>query len=108
MCGIIGMISNGKSVSREVVQGLVALQHRGRDSSGIITTNWNGSEFGSIIRGVGPAKEVFKDVNLDEITRLTHGFVGADLHSLCKEAAMVVLRKLLPELRFQKDKIEKR
>ncbi|MBS3121352.1 class II glutamine amidotransferase [Candidatus Woesearchaeota archaeon] len=79
MCGIIGMISNGKSVSREVVQGLVALQHRGRDSSGIITTNWNGSEFGSIIRGVGPAKEVFKDVNLDEI--VARAAIGHDRYS---------------------------
>ncbi|MBS3112115.1 CDC48 family AAA ATPase [Candidatus Woesearchaeota archaeon] len=44
-----------------------------------------------------------KDVDLEELARVTHGFVGADLEALCKEAAMVVLRKLLPELRFQKD-----
>ncbi|MBI4453875.1 class II glutamine amidotransferase [Candidatus Woesearchaeota archaeon] len=79
MCGIIGMISNGRSVSREVVQGLVALQHRGRDSSGIITTNRDGSEFGSIIRGVGPAKEVFQEVNLDKI--VARAAVGHDRYS---------------------------
>ncbi|HLC86185.1 MAG TPA: AAA family ATPase [Candidatus Nanoarchaeia archaeon] len=43
------------------------------------------------------------DVNLDELARVTHGFVGADLEVLCKEAAIVVLRKLLPELKYKKD-----
>ncbi len=44
-----------------------------------------------------------EDVKLEEIARITHGFVGADLEVVCKEAAMVVLRKLLPELRYRKD-----
>jgi transitional endoplasmic reticulum ATPase len=44
-----------------------------------------------------------KDVNLDEIAGLTHGFVGADLESLSKEAAMNVLRKFLPEMRLDKE-----
>ncbi|VVB79846.1 VCP-like ATPase [uncultured archaeon] len=42
-----------------------------------------------------------KDVNLDEISAVTHGFVGADLSSLCKEAAMNVLRKLLPKMKLE-------
>ncbi|MBI2148789.1 CDC48 family AAA ATPase [Candidatus Woesearchaeota archaeon] len=46
---------------------------------------------------------LFEDVKLDEISRVTHGFVGADLEVLCKEAAMVVLRRLLPEMRYRKD-----
>jgi len=37
-----------------------------------------------------------KKVNLDEIAGLTHGFVGADLEALTKEAAINVLRKILP------------
>ena len=41
-----------------------------------------------------------KDVNLDAIASVTHGFVGADLESLCKEAAMSVLRKLLPKMKL--------
>ncbi len=44
-----------------------------------------------------------EDVKLGEFARITHGFVGADLEVLCKEAAMVVLRKLLPELKYRKD-----
>ena len=39
-----------------------------------------------------------KDVNLESLAAITHGFVGADLSALTKEAAMSVLRKLLPEL----------
>ncbi|MEM5875394.1 MAG: CDC48 family AAA ATPase [Candidatus Aenigmatarchaeota archaeon] len=40
-----------------------------------------------------------KDVNLDEIADKTHGYVGADLMALCKEAAMSALRRVLPEIR---------
>jgi len=42
-----------------------------------------------------------KDVNLDEIAAITHGFVGADMAALCKEAAMNVLRKVLPEIKLK-------
>ncbi|HLC63582.1 MAG TPA: CDC48 family AAA ATPase [Candidatus Nanoarchaeia archaeon] len=49
-----------------------------------------------------------KDVKLEEIAKITHGFVGADLEALCKESAMIVLRRLLPDFRFKKDEpIEK-
>ncbi len=40
-----------------------------------------------------------KDVDLGKLADITYGFVGADLEALCKEAAMNVLRKVLPELR---------
>ena len=39
-----------------------------------------------------------KDVNLEELASITHGFVGADLAALTKEAAMSVLRRTLPKL----------
>jgi len=39
-----------------------------------------------------------KSVKLEDLASLTHGFVGADLESLAKEAAMNVLRKYLPEM----------
>jgi transitional endoplasmic reticulum ATPase len=42
-----------------------------------------------------------KDVKLDEMAAITHGFVGADLASLTKEAAMAVLRKILPKLKLE-------
>ncbi len=41
-----------------------------------------------------------KDIKLEELAGKTHGFVGADLSSLAKEAAMCVLRKLLPDFKI--------
>jgi transitional endoplasmic reticulum ATPase len=38
------------------------------------------------------------DVDLAHFAELTHGFVGADLAALCKEAAMRSIRRILPEL----------
>ena len=39
-----------------------------------------------------------KCVDLDKLASVTHGFVGADISALTKEAAMIVLRRLLPKL----------
>jgi transitional endoplasmic reticulum ATPase len=44
-----------------------------------------------------------KDVNLDELAAVTHGFVGADLEALTKESAMNVLRKFLPQMKLEKE-----
>ena len=41
------------------------------------------------------------DVDQDKVAAVTHGFVGADLEYLCKEAAMKCLRRLLPELTWK-------
>ena len=46
-----------------------------------------------------------EDVDLEKIASITHGFVGADLAALCKEAAMRALRRILPEIDFEKDTI---
>ena len=45
------------------------------------------------------------DVDQDRIAAVTHGFVGADLEYLCKEAAMKCLRRLLPELNLEDEKL---
>ena len=44
-----------------------------------------------------------EDVDLDEIADVTHGFVGADIESLAKEAAMRVLRRVLPEIKADEE-----
>ncbi|MEK6849997.1 MAG: CDC48 family AAA ATPase [Nanoarchaeota archaeon] len=46
---------------------------------------------------------IFKEGALDALASRTHGFVGADLSALAKEAAMNVLRKILPSLKLQED-----
>ncbi|HEY5596152.1 MAG TPA: CDC48 family AAA ATPase [Candidatus Bipolaricaulota bacterium] len=38
------------------------------------------------------------EVDLEALAQRTHGFVGADLELLCREAAMKALRRLLPSL----------
>jgi transitional endoplasmic reticulum ATPase len=44
-----------------------------------------------------------ENVDLDEISTITHGFVGADLESLCKESAMRVLRRVLPDIKTDEE-----
>jgi transitional endoplasmic reticulum ATPase len=46
-----------------------------------------------------------EDVDLEKIASVTHGFVGADLEALCKEAAMRALRRILPQIDFEKETI---
>ncbi len=45
-------------------------------------------------------------VNLDQYAENTHGFVGADLESLTKEAAMNALRRIRPELDLEQEEID--
>ncbi len=42
-----------------------------------------------------------KDVDLDWLAEMTHGYVGADLEALCKEAAMSALRRILPKIKLE-------
>jgi len=44
-----------------------------------------------------------QDVDLEHIANITHGFVGADLAALCREAAMACLRAFLPRVDFELD-----
>jgi len=46
-----------------------------------------------------------EDVNIESIAKVTHGFVGADLEALSKEAAMRSLRRILPEINMEQSKI---
>lgn len=41
-----------------------------------------------------------KEVDLAKLAAVTHGFVGADLEALCREAAMSCLRRFFPEIDF--------
>ncbi|MDD5533908.1 MAG: CDC48 family AAA ATPase, partial [Syntrophales bacterium] len=42
-----------------------------------------------------------EDVNLDEIASLTHGYTGADISALTKEAAIKALRRILPKIKLE-------
>ncbi len=42
-----------------------------------------------------------EDVDLEKLAEITHGFVGADLEALAREAAMCALREILPKIDFE-------
>ncbi|MDP2766356.1 MAG: AAA family ATPase, partial [Candidatus Methanoperedens sp.] len=46
-----------------------------------------------------------QDVDLEKLAEITHGFVGADLEALAREAAMSALREIMPEIEFEKEYI---
>lgn len=41
-----------------------------------------------------------EEVELDKLAEVTHGFTGADLAALCREAAMAALRQIVPRIDF--------
>jgi transitional endoplasmic reticulum ATPase len=43
------------------------------------------------------------DVDLDKLANVSHGFVGADLAALAREAAMKTLRRVIPDLKLEED-----
>ncbi|MBX6365415.1 MAG: CDC48 family AAA ATPase [Gemmatimonadetes bacterium] len=46
-----------------------------------------------------------EDVNLEELARITYGFVGADLAALAREAAIEALRRNLPQINVEEGEI---
>lgn len=40
------------------------------------------------------------NVRMEHLAEITHGFVGADLEALCREAAMICLRQIMGEIDF--------
>lgn len=59
----------------------------------------------SILKIHSRGMPLHKNVNLEKISSLTHGFVGADLEALTKEAAMNVLRKNLNKIKVDDENI---
>src|SRR5437764_14411830 len=51
-------------------------------------------------------KTLDTDVDQDRVAEVTHGFVGADIEYLCKEAAMKCLRRLIHELNLEDEKLD--
>jgi len=46
-----------------------------------------------------------EDVDMAHLAEITHGFVGADLEALCREAAMICLRRIFPAIDFSLTRI---
>ncbi len=45
------------------------------------------------------------DVSLDKLSEITKGYTGADLAALCREAAMKCIRRILPSIDFNEERI---
>ncbi|TFG13349.1 AAA family ATPase [Candidatus Thorarchaeota archaeon] len=56
-------------------------------------------------RGMPLTKEGKGEVDLEKMAKVTHGFVGADLEALCREAAMKALRRYLPQFNLEEEEI---
>ncbi len=48
---------------------------------------------------------ISEDVNLKNLASELHGYTGADIKSLCREAAMKSIRRYLPEIDLESEKI---
>ncbi|RLI44708.1 AAA family ATPase [Candidatus Bathyarchaeota archaeon] len=46
-----------------------------------------------------------EDVDLKKLATMTHGYTGADLAALCRETAMKALRRYLPEINLEEERI---
>ncbi len=54
-------------------------------------------------RGMPLSEEMSEEKGMREIADMTHGFVGADISSLCKEAAMHAIRSILPQINIEEE-----
>ncbi|KCZ71917.1 AAA family ATPase, CDC48 subfamily [Candidatus Methanoperedens nitroreducens] len=54
-------------------------------------------------RGMPLAEDLLDEKGMRAIADMTHGFVGADISSLCKEAAMHAIRLILPKINIQEE-----
>ncbi|MBN2465984.1 amidophosphoribosyltransferase [candidate division WOR-3 bacterium] len=62
MCGVIGLLSR-REAGRRLVEGLLALQHRGQDSAGVLTSNGTFH----LKKGNGTVAQVFNPKNLGRL-----------------------------------------
>lgn len=46
-----------------------------------------------------------EDVDLKKLSDMTHGYTGADISALCREAAMKALRRYLPDMNIEEDRV---
>ena len=51
------------------------------------------------------AMPLTSDVNLHRLSEICHGYTGADISALCREAAMKALRRYLPEINLKEERI---
>ncbi len=88
---------NGKFLSKQTMEQLAKLVKKPGDEK----------EFFASLDEKAKAEvtEALRDKMLEYFASITHGFVGADLAALAKEAAMKALRRYLPKIDLEDEKI---
>jgi transitional endoplasmic reticulum ATPase len=46
-----------------------------------------------------------ENVELERLSKMTHGYTGADLAALCRETAMKALRRYLPQINLEEERV---
>jgi amidophosphoribosyltransferase len=64
-CGVFGVYAPGREIARLAFFGLFALQHRGQESAGIVTSD---GQRACIHKGMGLVAQVFNEANLAPLT----------------------------------------
>uniref|UniRef100_A0A7C4CAT5 Amidophosphoribosyltransferase n=1 Tax=candidate division WOR-3 bacterium TaxID=2052148 RepID=A0A7C4CAT5_UNCW3 len=67
MCGVIALHYHGRPAAPDIVEGLLALQHRGQDSAGILTSDLTFH----LKKGNGTVARVFNEKNLARLAGCT-------------------------------------
>ncbi|MDP2973797.1 MAG: CDC48 family AAA ATPase [Candidatus Diapherotrites archaeon] len=88
---------NGKFLSKQTIEQIAKLVKKPCDEK----------EFFASLDEKAKAEvtEALRDKMLEYFASITHGFVGADLAALAKEAAMKALRRYLPKIDLEDEKI---
>ncbi|MFH1209526.1 MAG: CDC48 family AAA ATPase [archaeon] len=101
----IGKSNDRKYYSLKDIESFIQKYLKDNPKKNEIAKNFNINEIKKILDKITLNQNI---VNLSDLAEITHGFVGADIAALCKEAAMSVLRRILPEIKWgEKETIPK-
>jgi amidophosphoribosyltransferase len=74
-CGVFGAVATGEwptqiDIAQTICLGLVALQHRGQESAGIVTSEGNCAKHFNIHKGMGMIYNIFNEESIKKLSFL--------------------------------------
>ena len=69
------------------------------------TKSYRFTQEACLLRPEKPESEKIEDVDLKKLADMTHGYTGADLSALGRETAMKALRRYLPQINLEEERI---